>query len=197
MPKKIDHEERKNLIMRSALRVFGEHGYKETNLSLIAQECGLSRTTVYQYFSSIDDVLHYAVKTGTDSLFETYTSDRWQGNSTSFELLQRITTDILDRADEYKTEITNFILVMKTLDMDLDGTIHHRTVKMKMFLSRLIRKCQADGEIKQADASDMVCKIIILITTYCLHLAFFEGQKKQIRELLESYILSMRSTDKM
>ncbi len=193
MPKKIDHEERKNLIFRSALRVFGEYGYKETNLSLIAQECGLSRTTVYQYFSSIDDVLHYAVKAGTDSLFERYTSPEWQGTCGPFELLQRIISDILDRADEYKTEITNFILVMKTLDMDLDETIHHRTVKLKLFLSRLIRKGQTEGEIKQTDTADLVGKIIILIQTYCLHLAFFENQAKQVRELLESYILSVKA----
>lgn len=192
MPKIINHEERKELIMKTALKVFGTYGYKETNLSLIAKECGLSRTTVYQYFSSIDEVLHYAVKTGTDVLFEKYNSAQWQGVSTPFELLQRITTDILDCADQYKTEITNFILIMKSFKPDLGAVIHHRSVKLKILFSRLIRKSQADGQIVSANSGDLVMKLIILIETYCLHLAFFEDQADKIRELLEAYILSLK-----
>ena len=193
MPKIIDHEERKELIMKAALRVFGIYGYKETNLSLVAKECRLSRTTVYQYFSSMDELLHYAVKTGTEVLFQKYSSAQWQGESTPFELLQRITTDILDCADSYKTEITNFILIMKSFETDLSAVIHHRTVKLKILFSRLIRKGQADGQIIRENSGDLVLKLIILIESYCLHLAFFEDQTDKTRELLEAYILSLKT----
>ena len=75
---------------------------------------------------------------------------------------------------------------------DLGAVIHHRSVKLKILFSRLIRKSQADGQIVSANSGDLVMKLIILIETYCLHLAFFEDQADQIRELLEAYILSLK-----
>ena len=62
MPKKVDKEERKELIMNSALAVFAREGYREANLSLIAEESGISRPTVYQYFNDKNDIYYYAVK---------------------------------------------------------------------------------------------------------------------------------------
>ena len=38
MPKKIDHEERKEKILHTALKVFAREGYRDSNLSLIATE---------------------------------------------------------------------------------------------------------------------------------------------------------------
>ena len=57
MPKKIDHEARKEKILHTALRVFGREGYRDSNLSLIASECGISRPTIYQYFKDKEESL--------------------------------------------------------------------------------------------------------------------------------------------
>ena len=59
MPKKIDHEQRKVEIMSAALEVYAQEG-KNANLSLIAAKCGLSRTTVYQYFKDESQLYQYA-----------------------------------------------------------------------------------------------------------------------------------------
>jgi AcrR family transcriptional regulator len=62
MPKKIDHEERKEKILQTALKVFAREGYRDSNLSLIATECGISRPTIYQYFKDKEQIYYYAVK---------------------------------------------------------------------------------------------------------------------------------------
>ncbi|KMK77997.1 TetR/AcrR family transcriptional regulator [Alkalihalobacillus pseudalcaliphilus] len=50
-------EERKEQIMKAALKVFAENGIKLTKISTIAKEAGISHGLVYHYFQSKDDVL--------------------------------------------------------------------------------------------------------------------------------------------
>jgi len=58
-PKKIKkHNPQKKLnIIEGALRVFGEKGYEETTISAISKAANISDATVYEYFSSKEDVL--------------------------------------------------------------------------------------------------------------------------------------------
>ena len=62
MPKKLDHELRKEENLQTALKVFAREGYRDSNLSLIATECGISRPTIYQYFKDKEEIYYYAVK---------------------------------------------------------------------------------------------------------------------------------------
>lgn len=191
MPKNINHEERKQLIILTALKVFATRGYKETNLTLVAQECNLARTTVYQYFSSVDDILVYAVKKVMDTLFEKYNSPKWQEDSSPFTLIQRICNDIFDQIDLHSDELSNFLLSMRDIDIDLRGSVHRRTAKLNLLLSRLVRAAQSAGEMKKCSAHDCVSKLLILIESYCFHLVFFEEQTTLVRELLEGYLDSL------
>ena len=72
MPKKIDHEERKVIILKKALEIFARDGYRDSNLSSIAEECGLSRPTLYQYFKDKKEIYYYAVKLITGKMFTKY-----------------------------------------------------------------------------------------------------------------------------
>lgn len=178
--------------MRTALQVFAQRGYKETNLTLIAQECSLSRTTVYQYFSSVENVLLFSVKTVTDALFEKYNSPSWQGESTPFELVERICADVLDEIDLHSDEITNFILGMRDMGIDLRVAVRRRTAKLNLFLSRLLRSAQGCAQVRKCSVHDCVTKLFIFIESYCFHLVFFEEQTTALRELMENYLSSLK-----
>ncbi|MBW1895391.1 MAG: TetR/AcrR family transcriptional regulator [Deltaproteobacteria bacterium] len=58
-PKKVKkHNPQKKLnIIEGALKVFGEKGYEETTISAISKAANISDATVYEYFSSKEDVL--------------------------------------------------------------------------------------------------------------------------------------------
>ena len=74
VPKIVDKEERMQMILSKALEVFAKVGYRESNLSLIAEACCLSRPTVYQYFSDKKEIYYYAVKNVTSRMFEKYSN---------------------------------------------------------------------------------------------------------------------------
>ncbi|MFC1434013.1 TetR family transcriptional regulator [Streptacidiphilus sp. N1-3] len=50
-------EETRELILRTALRLFAEHGYGRTTVRTIADECGLTERTVYRYFARKEDLV--------------------------------------------------------------------------------------------------------------------------------------------
>lgn len=49
--------EKENNIIEGALKVFGEKGYEETTISAISKAAKISDATIYEYFSSKEDVL--------------------------------------------------------------------------------------------------------------------------------------------
>ena len=143
MPRKIDHEKRKVEIVYAALEVYAQEG-KNANLSLIASRCGLSRTTVYQYFKDETELYQYAVKYTTDLAFSQYTSEKWAQITNPVEKLDKITQDILNKADAYEKQVRNFIRMIDKID-ELADLIKRRTARLNLFFSRLVRQAVKTG----------------------------------------------------
>lgn len=62
MPKIVDHDNRKREILEKALGLFSLGGFYESSFTEIAELCGLSRTNMYNYFKSKEEILFYAVE---------------------------------------------------------------------------------------------------------------------------------------
>lgn len=61
-------DERKQQIMRAAIKVFAENGIQLTKISMIAKEAGISHGLVYHYFDSKEELLyeslHFTMRMG-------------------------------------------------------------------------------------------------------------------------------------
>ncbi|MCR5761000.1 MAG: TetR/AcrR family transcriptional regulator [Sphaerochaetaceae bacterium] len=187
MPKVIDHKKRKDLIVKTALRVYDEGGLKEANLSRIAQEANLSRTTVYQYFKDVSDVFNYLVKTQTDKILQKYLSEEWSQGSSS-ERLRRITADIIDTADKYKVEIIRFVKSINAIDANIENIVHHRTAKLRLFLSRLVRGGIREGSIRKCSSTEATEKIMAIMLSYGFMLAYFPESAEFSRTSVTDYV---------
>lgn len=196
MPKYIDHEQRKKEILYAALDVFAKEGYKDTSLGLIASSCGLSRTTVYQYFKDKSEIFYFAVKNATDAMFAKYSSQEWDKIEDHVDRLLLLLNDILNTADEHEKEISNLVLVLKDLDGDLNKTIKRRTAKLSLFLSRLIReslKRNPSEKAKNIKPQQEAQRIIVLIESYCFHITYIPQNKDVIRSLMTDLVEGYRA----
>lgn len=196
MPKHIDHEQRKKEILYAALDVFAKEGYKNTSLGLIASSCGLSRTTVYQYFKDKSEIFYFAVKNATDAMFAKYSSKEWNKIENPVDRLLLLMNDILNTADEHEKEISNLVLVLKDLDGDLNETIKRRTAKLSLFLSRLIReslKRNPSEKAKNIKPQQEAQRIIVLIESYCFHITYIPQNKDVIRSLMTDLVEGYRA----
>ena len=54
--------ERKQQMMRAAIKVFAENGIRLTKISMIAKEAGVSHGLLYHYFDSKEEVLHQSLE---------------------------------------------------------------------------------------------------------------------------------------
>ena len=173
--------------MSAALEVYAQEG-KNANLSLIAAQCGLSRTTVYQYFKDESQLYQYAVKYTTDLAFSQYTSEKWAKITDPVEKISRISEDILNKADTYEKQVSNFIRMLDQFDKDLQETVARRTAKLNLFFARLIRQAIKEGKMRKCSAQDVAEKLTIMLETYLFHMVLFPQNKPKIREIIHDLI---------
>lgn len=68
MAKKVDHDRRRREIAARALRLFSRVGFNDVSFNMIAGDCGVSRTTLYQYFGSKREILDAAILSATGEM---------------------------------------------------------------------------------------------------------------------------------
>ncbi len=198
MPKKIDHEERKENILRTALEVFSKEGYHNSNLSLIAEASGISRPTVYQYFHNKDEVYYYAVKLITGRLFTKYSAIAWSPEGgDEIDRMERILSDIIDMAAENELALMNLMDVMvsaKRDGVDFADVIHHRTAKFTILFKRLLRQGIDRGNIRRLDINATAEAVFNLAELECFRIAFFKTfDKKEAMTMITGYLETLRN----
>ena len=197
MPKKIDHEERKETILRTALDVFAREGYHNSNLSLIAEDSGVSRPTVYQYFHNKDEIYYYAVKLVTGRLFAKYSAIAWgPDGGDEIERMSTILADIIDTAVANEKGLMNLMDVMvsaKRDGVDFADVIHRRTAKLSILFKRIIRQGITAGRLRCVDIDATADAIINLAELQCFQVAFFKAfDKKAALAMVRSYLEGLR-----
>jgi AcrR family transcriptional regulator len=90
---------RRDQIMDTARRLFGERGTTDVSMDEIAAEAGVARSTVYVYFSNRDDILRACVQSMYDLMTETITLIVSDDASPS-ERLGGLILGLLERIDE-------------------------------------------------------------------------------------------------
>ena len=193
MPKRVDKEERKELIMNSALAVFAREGYREANLSLIAEESGISRPTVYQYFNDKNDIYYYAVKLVTGKMFRRYSAIAWaDGEGTELDRIEKIFLDVLDYASSHDATVSNlmeFMLSEKKRGVDFSKVIEGRTIKLTILLKRLLRQGISNGTIRKCEVEEASNNLFYLIESCCFQVAVFRTfDKDAAMGLIRSYL---------
>ena len=197
MPKKIDHNGRKETILRTALEVFAREGYHDSNLSIIAEEAGISRPTVYQYFHNKDEIYYYAVKLITGKLFAKYSLIAWgEHGGDEIERMTRILSDIIDTAMSNESALMNLMIVMisaKREGVDFADVIHRRTAKLSILFRRLVRQGISNGTIGPVDISTAADSIFDIAESICFQVAFFRSFDRAGAEIMAArYLESLR-----
>ncbi|HZJ88178.1 MAG TPA: TetR/AcrR family transcriptional regulator [Sphaerochaeta sp.] len=197
MPKKVDHEARKERILHTALAVFAKEGYRDANLSLIAAECGISRPTIYQYFRNKEDIYYYAVKLVTGRMFTKYASVAWSTGKGYLERLNYICQDVLDTASKSEGELTNLVdvmLQMKREGKDFSQIVLRRTAKLAILFKRLLRAGVQEQEIRECDPDQVSEHLMLMLESACLQVAFLDTYDMQLsRDLLTTYLNCLKA----
>lgn len=65
-------EEKRELILNTALELFAEHGFHSTSIEQIAKKAGISKGLTYNYFESKKSILDKILRTGFDAIYANF-----------------------------------------------------------------------------------------------------------------------------
>ncbi len=91
-PRIVDREKKSRRIVEQAMFVFARRGYNTTTMEAIAEQAGIGKGTLYEYFQSKQDLFLACFETYIDQYFETIEAQTGAaGNGSASEQLRRAT----------------------------------------------------------------------------------------------------------
>ena len=140
-----------DLIMRTALELFGHNGYHSTSISKIAHEAGISKGLIYNYFESKEDLLKRiimeAIETG-----EHVIEDAISQTEDPFAQLQKMveyTFDMLKLNMHYWKLVTSLAFQEDVL-APVKGVIEEKNKQWMEVGLKLFEKTGAGDPLKEA-----------------------------------------------
>lgn len=67
-PRAEDYDAKRLAILAGAAGVLAAHGYDRSSMSLIAEACGVSKASLYHYYTGKDDIVHDIIRQHLDRL---------------------------------------------------------------------------------------------------------------------------------
>jgi len=140
-------QEKKSLIMDTALELFAENGYHATSMSRIAKKAGISKGLAYNYFKSKKEILDEIIKVG----FTTFSSNfdlNHDGILTEEELVYFIRQSFSAMRANLRYWKLYFSLMLQPHVAESFNEEYSRIVKpiMSMLYEFLVRKGSSDPE---------------------------------------------------
>ncbi|HTR77626.1 MAG TPA: TetR/AcrR family transcriptional regulator [Gemmatimonadaceae bacterium] len=199
-------KERPKQIVDAALAVFGEHGLAAARLDDIAKRAGLSKGTIYLYFSNKEELFQEVVRQTIARLFERGEHDLSTTQRSATETLRRFIREYWSfiRSPEFAPlfrlihgELYNFPDLVRFYVAEV-------ITPARRLLTGMIRRGIESGEFRSVDpevAARMLTAPLVLHAVWCQHRDLFPWLAKKsdatvLNELLRFYLpaIQMRPT---
>ncbi len=188
MPKVVDFDAKRREIAEKAVAVLVKNGIQETNLGKIAGHCGMGRTTLYEYFANVGELINFTLEETFRRLFadiDAIRDDR-TGNAT-------------DRIIRYVKYIEAFLFAEKdrmillfdflfhpdreTPGVTFNSQEHIRTLRLG--LQAIIEEAVKAGELKPVDPASMAFTLFASIEGATIHAVLYDRTlaEKTMRDL--------------
>ncbi len=190
MPKVVNPEERKYLIMKSAVKEFARCGFEQSNMNAIAERVDIGRTAFYSYFRDKREILDYAVDFLLDVIGSDYEHSCENTFLTATEkinfLFRKFLKDILAERDI----ITVLLEVLLRNDAEFAEQrkkILLRFNGIRRIIVKILKLGMKTGEIKPMDAESMAHTLLMVLISLLYSINTFTNES--IKNTVDSFSL--------
>ena len=157
--------EKRPLILRAATEVFAEQGFAAVTVAEIANRAGIGKGTVYEYFTSKDELLFAVFEWMNEKIFERI-AERLDEGGTTLERVQRL----LDLGAEITREQVEMQAVVLDFWAASRGTRSEERYNQacrttfrayRRLIADVVRQGQANRELRPGIDADAVATMVV------------------------------------
>lgn len=148
----VEHEKRKQEILKKSLDLFIEEGYEDVTFQKIADRCGITRTTLYIYFNNKREIFLWSIKQLTANVEKELMNIISNQNLNAIDCLKNTINKIFDICEENKqlfTVLLSYLIQLQKSGADVNEKVTRRVIKIQHLLTIVILRGQRNGEIKK------------------------------------------------
>jgi AcrR family transcriptional regulator len=194
MARIVDKEEKRNQILRAAVKVFARKGFGRSTISDIAEAAGTGKGTIYEYFETKEEIIHhsfsYFLKEASPD-FEKILLSPADGREKLIRLLHFYTN--IDQSDSL--ELTELMLDIWAEGLRQDGAnniilqqLRNLYVSAQKIFSDVILEGVEDGSLKTELPPDTLANIIIATLDGVMVHWLFDRKQVNIKKTIETLI---------
>ncbi len=185
MPKKVDHDARREELVLAAWRVIAARGIDEVTIREIARESGYSSGVLAHYFENKDDLLAHALRLSHTRIQKRYDVEKEAPRAA--DVLKGILLDNLplDEQRELETRIEMSFWARALRNQALHEIQEQESETLRALLRELVEKAQAEGRIStEHEMEDVIELLGAVIDGVSLHALLYPDRlpaEKQAR----------------
>lgn len=189
-------EEKRNHILESALKCFGEKGYQATIIDDIVKDSNISKGAIYNYFTSKEEIYLQLLQKRTDTFFEEMEEENAPLKSSMAKLVnlfKRFKKQELKEEDQQTMRVYIEFWLYGSRQDDLREILAERYNRFIDYIVAIIREGQASGEMRKDIDPQNISRIFWAVRDgNVLHYSFL-GEEEQYRnawDAIEEMFLS-------
>jgi len=168
MPKGIplseeDRDRVRKRIFRDASKLFLQQGFHESSMRQIAEEAGMGKSTIYDYFSSKEEILLFFVEEEMDSV-HVEAARIAAKNIQASEKLSKILNSLWEYLKQHQAMAALFTREVSRLSENATRRVRMRRLKYRSILQDVIQQGIEEGEFRDLDAELLASTLHSMIT---------------------------------
>ena len=154
----VEHDKRKHEILQKSLDVFIDEGYEDATFQKIADRCGITRTTLYIYFSNKHEIFLGSIKELLKNLETTLSQIVNNESLTAKAALRSFFDCLIDQCQENVklfSVLLSYLIQIKKTGKDPNDRVRRRVIRVRHHMTTIIIRGIQNGEFKDLPIKDV------------------------------------------
>jgi len=183
MSRTIDHDNRIRTILKTSLALFPQYGFDDLNYRQIAAHCGLSRTTIYQYFPNkralFDATLNFFVAEMAVEFRRNVEKHPELSPAGKIELVMRQAIEMLCTNGRLLQMVHAYLLALRHCGESVARRVMRHTIVIRRTLIQLSRDAVNCGEFRTLKAERVADILYAILESTAQRVAISESADKE------------------